>query len=244
MAPVAEKAPPVRARPGDILTNSYVLTFVAFAIDEMGSPPGEGRADGVYRKPRRRPADSTPTRRPERRAHSTKRAAKCSMCYKKAPPVSAQHADRRARPANTKRTIRNVTTIIRCSVRMSRRRLQRRCTMAQHLALLAAAIRCTSVRFASNILVACASGCRQRVEVGRCDGASAAGRERKAPRPGMKRGARGPCQNRRVGGVRLAVPTPPYTLCREPVIDDRQLKSSALPYRQRKSPTDEGRAIV
>ena len=53
-----EKPRRVRAGHGDILTNSYVLTFVAFAIDEMGSPPGKGRADGVYRKPRRRLAAS------------------------------------------------------------------------------------------------------------------------------------------------------------------------------------------
>jgi len=38
------------------LTNSDVLTFVAFAIDEMGSPPGEGRTGGAKSRARRRPA--------------------------------------------------------------------------------------------------------------------------------------------------------------------------------------------
>ena len=83
-----EKPRRVRAGHGDILTNSYVLTFVAFAIDEMGSPPGEGRADGVYRKR----AAGPPLPGGALNAVLTQRNAPQSVprCYKKSPPVRAQ----------------------------------------------------------------------------------------------------------------------------------------------------------
>jgi hypothetical protein len=69
-----------------------MLIFSAFATDEMGSPPGKGRADGVYRKPRRRPARfySYAALRAPRSLNETRRNVFHAVT-RKAPPVRAGH---------------------------------------------------------------------------------------------------------------------------------------------------------